>query len=444
LHHPKNKKTIPMKYQPSLSRFSALALLPIVALTGCSLEDHPVESQQTTITIENVLQAQPLVQSGTFKGTGTPPVILPGQSVTIHFSAAKGEALSFATMYGWSNDLFFAPENPGITVYEADGTPIEGDVSAQIKLWDNGTRINQMPGAAVMHPGTADNQNITEVNGADAQGNAYLPASKLMNAMLKYDGSSYFTLTLKNISGGTANETPFSPGVWSVSYIAGGNLLNPAPIYTKGQPTANGLTSIAEMGDNAPLSVYITGITGIFTPLSPILVVVYNGTENPIFKEGENDRGEGLTLLAQRGNADPLAAFLKAKPGVKEVYVLHADGTNVLLPSIGGQPGGKVSQVLNVVAGDRVAVATMYGFSNDWFFVSEGNGVDATQKADISSMIGLYNDGTAIDQFPGAGITQFNLAGTPLMESKPIARVPNPNMFTTLPAVKDMIKVTIQ
>jgi hypothetical protein len=56
----------------------------------------------------------------------------------------------------------------------------------------------------------------------------------------------------------------------------------------------------------------------------------------------------------------------------------------------------------------------------------------------------LYDDGTAVNQFPGAGITQFNLAGTPLDESKPIQAVPNPNSFTTLPAINNIIKVSIQ
>jgi hypothetical protein len=56
----------------------------------------------------------------------------------------------------------------------------------------------------------------------------------------------------------------------------------------------------------------------------------------------------------------------------------------------------------------------------------------------------LFDDGTAVNQFPGAGITQFNLAGTPLNESKPISVVPNPNGFTTLPAISKIIKVTFQ
>lgn len=419
------------------------ALVAFVPFAACKKSATP-PTQSETITVSNVLKSEPLVESGTFQGTGSPALIQPGQSVTIHFSAAKGEAISFATMYGWSNDLFFAPANPGIAVYDSLGNPIQGDVSAQVRLWDNGTRVEQSPGPNVQHPGVAESQPISEVAGTDAQGHSYLPASQLVKATLVYDGNSYFTLTLENISGGTANQTPLSPGVWAVSYIVGGKLLDASPLYTSGQPTANGLTSIAEMGDNGPLSTYVNGITGIFTPLSPILVVVYDGAENPIYKTGATDPGHGLTPLSQKGNADTLAAYLKTLPGVRSVYVLPAPQTNVLLPAIGNSPGGAVSQQLNVLPGDRLAIATMYGFSNDWFFATTGNGVDATAKGDISASIGLFDDGSAIEQFPGAGITQFNLAGTPLAESQPIAPVPNPNPFTTLPAITGMIKVTLQ
>lgn len=422
---------------------SVLAASVLLAMTSCKKDNDGPANQYATISVENVLESKPLVESGTFQGSGESPLIYPGQSVTIHFSAAKGETLSFATMYGWSNDLFFAPENPGIAVYDADGNPLSGDVSSQIKLWDNGTRINQAPGANVNHPGTPDDKAIAEVIGTDAQGNTYLPASQLVQAMLNYDGNSFFTLTIKNNSGGSPNETPLSPGVWAVSYIVGGNLLDPSPLYAKGQPTANGLTAIAEAGNNQPLSAYISSITGIFTPLSPILVVIYKGIENPIYKINENDRGEGLKDLAQKGNADILAAALRTKPGVKQVYVLAEPSTRVLLPSIGSAPGGKVSQALTFEKDDRLAIATMYGFSNDWFFASKDNGVDPSAKGDISNTIALYDNGTALNQFPGAGITQFNLAGTPLAESKPLAPVPNPNEFTTLPEVKKIIRVVI-
>jgi hypothetical protein len=422
----------------------ALAGLPLM-MAGCKKDGHPGGAPMPeTITIENVLQSQPLVESGTFQGTGSPALILPGQSVTINFSAAKGEALSFATMYGWSNDLFFASANPGIEVYDNTGNPIEGDVSDEVKLWDNGTRVNQPPGATVNHPGTAETKAIGEVNGTDAQGNAYLPASQLVKATLVYNGNSSFTLTLKNISGGTANETPLSPGVWSVSYIVGGTLLMPNSLYAAGQPTAHGLTNIAEAGDNSVLEAYIQSITGIFTPLSPILVVVYSGINDPIYQTGELDRGRGLKYLAQRGVADTLANYLKSLKGVKEVYILPDPASKVLLPVIGDQAGSKVSQQISVEKGDRLAVATMYGFSNDWFFATPAGGLDATQTGDLSASVQLYNDGTAIDQFPGAGVTQFNLAGTPLVESVPISAVPNPNAFTTLPPIPQIIKISLQ
>ncbi len=425
----------------------ALAAIPFLLLSCNDNDDDKTDAGTlSSITIENVLDSRPLVESGTFKNTGTPPVFMPGESFSIQFSAAKGQALAFTTMYGWSNDLFFAPVNPGIGLYKEDGTPIEGDVSSQIKLWDNGTRINQVPGMAAMHPGVAETtiKNVTEVNGTDAQGNTYVAASEMMKASLKYDGNSMFTLTITNTSGATANPTPFSPGVWAVSYIAGGNLLNPNPLYKEGQLSANGLTNIAEMGDNSVLGDYLKSQTGIFTPLSPVLVVVYNGIDNPIYKNGENDRGKGLKEIAQKGDASVLAAYLKTVPGVKDVYVLQAATSKVLLPKIGTQVGSMVSQNLTVHAGDRIAVTTMYGFSNDWFFASKDNGVDAMLKGDISNSIGLYDDGTALNQFPGAGITQFNLAGTPLTESKVISEVPNPNAFTTLPTNSNIMKVTLQ
>lgn len=420
-------------------------LLSALAWVSCD-DDNAATTQSRTITVENVLDSKPLVESGTFKGEGTPPVILPGQSVSFSFSAAKNQRLTFATMYGWSNDLFFAPENPGIRLYDEDGNPITGDVSSQIKLWDNGTRVNQEPGAGVTHPGVAEApaKAIKEVDDADDYGNDYLPASELMKVSLEYDGNSRFTVTIMNKSGGTENETPFSPGVWAISYVAGGNLLLPEPIYSKDELSVNGLTNIAEAGDNAMLSAYLTGLTGTFTPLSPVLVMVYQGSENPFYKIGEKDRGMGLKELAQKGNGDVLAASLKTMAGVKDVYVLKDPASTVLLPRINGGTGSKVSQELIVSQGDRIAIATMYGFSNDWFFATTGHDLDALQKGDVSDMIGLFDNGTAVNQYPGAGITQFNLAGTPLDESKIIEAVPAMNEFTTLPATSNIINVTLQ
>ncbi|XJR84851.1 spondin domain-containing protein [Elizabethkingia anophelis] len=191
-------------------------------LSSCndSTNDMTPQPQQGTFTVENVVQNKDFVQSGAFQGTGSAtvqlPVVLPGQSISFKFNAGKGQRLMFATMYGASKDWFFAPENPGIKLYNDNGTPITGDISAQIKLWDNGSKDNTT--------GNPESNPIAMVPNVDA--------SKLMKLSLTYDDTaSEFTLSITNTSGGTMNETPFSPGVWAVSNILGGKLLNEMPFY---------------------------------------------------------------------------------------------------------------------------------------------------------------------------------------------------------------------
>lgn len=439
--------------------------IPLIALLiffcmGCSkdqsedLETFDLRSASSnsahvhhpTISIENILDGKPLVESGTFMGSGTPPVIFPGEEVSFSFYAGPGQSLSFATMYGWSNDLFFAPENPGLALYHEDGTAIEGDVSSQVKLWDNGTRKNQEPGMDVVHPGVAENSilPVKEVNGKDDYGNTYPAASEMMKLYLEYDQEqSMFTLTISNTSDETSNATPFSPGVWAISYAPGGNLLVPDPIIQ--EYTTEGLTNIAEAGDIAVMHEYLNENTGIFTPLSPILVVVYKGNENPFYEVGEYDRGEGLAEIAQYGGAETLANnLMEHHPNVEQVYILAEPSTGVLLPRMEDHPGGRVFQELDVTGGSKIAIATMYGFSNDWFFATSGNDVNALRKGDVSASIDLFDDGTAVNEYPGAGAHQAALGGTPVMEKKPIWEVPNPNQFTTLPPVQEMIRVTLE
>ncbi|NMM50809.1 hypothetical protein HH304_20535 [Flammeovirgaceae bacterium KN852] len=377
-------------------------------------------------------------------GAGSPPVIFPGQEISFSFYAGRGQYLSFATMYGWSNDLFFAPDNPGLKLYNDDGTPIEGDVSSYIKLWDNGTRVNQVPGMNVIHPGVAESpmKAISEVDGTDEYGNTYPAASDMMKLNLEYNGNSKFTLTIYNNSDQTSNVTPFSPGVWAISYAPGGNLLLPDPIFQ--EYATQGLTNIAEGGNITVLHEYLSEHTGIFTPLSPILVVVYKDNENPFYNEGEFDAGNGLAEIAQFGNASILADYLMGNPNVESVHILQEPTTTVLLPRINGNPGGKVSMDIEVTGGNKLAIVTMYGLSNDWFFATSGNDVNALRKGDISSTIKLFDDGTAVDEFPGAGFSQAALGGTPITENKRIMEVPNPNQFTTLPPVSEIIKVTLE
>lgn len=408
------------------------------ALVACHKEHHPQPNEQSILKVENVLSAQPLVESGTFKGNGDPPLILPGQKVSFSFSAAKGQAISFATMYGWSSDVFFAPENPGIRLFDDKGNPIEGDVSSQVKLWDDGTRINQKPGKDNPHTATPDPDGvIMAVNGTDAQGFSYLPADQLMKVSLQYEGNSEFTLTIENISGGTTSETPFSPGVWTISNQLGGKLLNGAPLFTAGEKSANGLQPLAEMGNNSVLSKWVSNHTGIITPLSPVLVVVYHSKTNPIFTMGEKDRDEGLADIAQKGDATRLMTSLQDQHSVRHVYLLSVPKTGVLLPSIEGAPGDHVEKQIEYQSGDKITFATMFGYSNDWFFSFGDKSISASANGDFSNEVVLWDDGTAVSQYPGAGIDQAAFGGTPASnpENDPVKKagdkfpVPNPEQI---------------
>ncbi|AZA50493.1 hypothetical protein EG346_20930 [Chryseobacterium carnipullorum] len=414
-----------------------LSVIGVLAFSSCSTDDDTEQAvnDSATITVENIIDSKALTQFGTFKNAGSSPVLNPGESTSFSFYAGKGQTISFAAMYGNSNDLFFAPANPGIKLYQDNGDPVTGNVSSQIRLWDNGTRVNETPGPSVNHPGTVENpiKNVAEIA-------LSVPASQLLKAELTHDGGTKFTLKITNTSGGTANETPVSAGVWAVSHISGNTLVKEDPIFTPGKLSANGLTDLAETGKTTTLEQYLTGITGPNSPFSPVLVVVYSGNDNPIFKTGENDRGQGLKELSQQGNADVLAAFLKTQSGIKEVYVLKDPATTVLQPRINGNNGGKASQSISARKGDRIALATMYGQSNDWFVASVNNGVDGSTRGDISSIMGLFDSGTLQSSFPGAHIGSQPAQA----ESQPVQQLANPNPFTTLPAVPQMIKVTIQ
>ncbi|HEY8258014.1 MAG TPA: spondin domain-containing protein [Gemmatimonadales bacterium] len=70
--------------------------------------------------------------------------IPPGQSYEFEITAAPGQYLSTAWMFGQSNDLFYSNERP-IALFSGD-KPVSGDMTAQLALWDAGTEVNEEPG----------------------------------------------------------------------------------------------------------------------------------------------------------------------------------------------------------------------------------------------------------------------------------------------------------
>lgn len=98
-------------------------------------------------------------------GETEPSPIGPGGVFEITFEAEPGDRFSFATMFAQSNDLFFAPDPDGIDLFDGS-SPIDGDITDDVFLWDAGTEFNQEPGVG---PDQAPRQ-VAPNTGADEDG----------------------------------------------------------------------------------------------------------------------------------------------------------------------------------------------------------------------------------------------------------------------------------
>ena len=303
-------------------------------------------------------------------------------------------------------------------------------IADAVKLWDNGTRVNEQPGPDVNHPGVAQAGVVTEVKGTDSEGHNYLAASSLLQVSLTFDAAqSLFTCTISNISAGTANETPFSGGVFVVSNLLDGDLVMDKPFFSVDQKSGVELTKLAEAGNVDPLKSLVADQTGIITTLHGAIVVVYTGNTNPIYQLGQKDAQLGLAALAQRGDPSQLKASLEKVPQVRKIYTL----TDTVLP------GKSMECTYEAAANEKVAFATMFGYSNDWFFAN-GPELNALTKGEVTNKTVLLDDGTAVSQYPGAGNAQFVFGGTRMPEDKAISAVGD---TFPVPAVDGIVKITI-
>lgn len=72
-----------------------------------------------------------------------------GESGSFEVTAAPGDRLNFATMYVQSNDFFYAFPPNGIALFNDNGTPVSGDVTDQLALYDAGTEVDEEPGVGL-------------------------------------------------------------------------------------------------------------------------------------------------------------------------------------------------------------------------------------------------------------------------------------------------------
>jgi hypothetical protein len=437
------------------SRSRALLAFVAAALPLAACDDDPAVPEPPTaftVTVENVSTVHPFLMSGSFDtpvGKTAAGPALPGDAYEFEFAAPPGARLSFASMFGQSNDLFYAPDEAGIDLFDG-GQPVSGDVTAQIQLWDAGTEMDQEPGVGANQaprqgaPDTGPADPISDVRPADDTfGN--LPAvSDVMLATLTPLPGNRFRMRLENVGTGSTLQTsngampaPFSPGVWVVHS-------DPAPLFTAGQADrGEGLERVAEEGNAAPLAASVAGRSGVVTPLSPGVWVVHEAPA-PLFTEGQPDRGQGLEGIAEDADPAVLAAAVAMDPAIASSGVFSIPvGASAAGPIM---PGNAYEFTVQARPGDRLSLATMFGQSNDLFYGPGQEGIalftgDAPRSGDVSAEIMLWDAGTEVNEVPGAGPNQAPRQAGPdtgSAESRPIQA---PDDGFTYPV--EVIRVTL-
>ena len=106
----------------------------------------------------------------------------------------------------------------------------------------------------------------------------------------------------------------------------------------------------------------------------------------------------------------------------------NPDGGSEAGPAL---PGSTYSFTFEAVPGDYLSFATMFVQSNDWFFATASSGInlfdgDAPLSGDITSLVGLWDAGTEVDETPGEGPNQAPRQESPNdgeTESEPVSAV---------------------
>lgn len=401
----------------------------LAALGACGTDEPgptTTDLQPTTfkLRIENVAPWW-VLKSGhqTVKVSGASGAAGPGDAFELAFTAGKNQKLSFATMFGQSNDWFFGPGPQGIALYDAAGNPRSGDVTSEIYLWDAGTEIDQEPavgdatGPRQPSPdyGAPDPVGTVRQLGASvaltAGGSFSLPpVSSMIKATLVPGANRSFVLRIENVSTASTLVTSqgargigISPVVWALH-------IQDAPFFTPNtKDRGQGLELVAESGRGQDLGGAMRALSGWSTPVSPGVYAVHKDPE-PLYALGLPDLGLGLERLAEDGNAMPLADSLAANRDLMSLSATGVFDTPVGKSARGpARPGDAYELTVSGLPGDHVSFATMFGMGNDWFFATRPEGIalfaeDGTpRRGDVSGSIALYDTGSEVDQEPAIG-----------------------------------------
>ncbi len=419
----------------------------LLGFSSCNTDDDDdgmmmAASAEFQVTLENVLPVS------TYLASGPSPdgLLMPGESYSFSFHAGKGSYLSLATMFVQSNDLFYAFDETGLALYDADGDPVSGDVTASIDLWDAGTEVNEEPGTGANQaprqsgPDTGLDENGMVQRIDDVPDGFSYPADEdVIRVSISHDGGTGFTVLVENISAGSDLPTPLAPGIYVVHPDA-------VQLFEAGSAASAGLEDMAEDGDNTLLVEDADMLSEYTSPLAPGVWVVHQAGALPLFEAGMVDRGAGLEALAEDGIPTLLNSSLASEAGVVDHGIFNTpEGTSAPGPIL---PGDAYAFTFSAEDGDHFNLATMLVHTNDLFLAFDDEGIPLFQNGmpisgEYTASADLWDAGTELNEYPGAGNNQpaRGGAGTGEMESEPVNPVSD---SFTYPTVDGMIKITIQ
>jgi hypothetical protein len=286
-------------------------------------------------------------------GASMPGPAMPGSAYEFVVDAAPGEKLSFATMFGQSNDTFLAPSGTGIELFDDADMPLpERDVTAEVALWDGGTEANEAPG---MGPNQAPRQATANTGPTESSvrmrvdSTRSLPAAPALARVSVSQSDGTYTISIENTSlAGNAFKTPLSPVFWATHATS-------VSLFEVGAASSDALESLAEDGMPNALITALTGMNGI---------------------------GDVGTFAAQ------------SDPGETAMF-----------------------SVAPTTAAPNLSFATMVGETNDVFLATPPEGVAllgatgdprpaADVEAELRRVLALWDAGSEANEVPAAGTNQ--------------------------------------
>lgn len=413
-----------MKLRTSLVCALALAACaekndkPFVDVDGDGIDDtDPTALRNFTMTFENVAPFTVLKASvQTARPDKTEGSLGPGEVYEIRFTAGTNHYLSLASMLRESNDWFFGTDPAGIPLY-TNGTPLSGDITSRIRLWDAGTEYDEEPGiggnTGLMQTspsaGAPDPDNRVRLVGDLAtlsNGTTFARPSiaSMIRVTLTPSNTSErsFLLRIENVS---TTETLVTSGgnkpitvmnaLWTIH-------CPPNVLFDADMPARpNGLEQLAEAGNAWTLNDKLRLVRGIATPMTPGIFVVHaSGT--PLFTVGQPDYRLGLERIAEDGDPTNMSAALT--PVVLESESFGTFDTPLEAAQPGPCQAGQAFEVqFKARPGDRLSFATGFAASNDWFIAPPGEGMELfngtlPRWGEITTEFHLYDLGSESDQ----------------------------------------------